>query len=174
MLTGDLIEPGFRLTAPHHAGLHDHVEEPDHLVVFLGMCPLVDRLDVVGEQGGGQPGRTAPYRLDHLGPELAVEGGQHPGGVDLEAERRRLGIEQVGEAGPVHLVALQSGPGVLVRVGGVEEADGPGGQTGLGLVGGERLEGTGGDNPAEVEQHGVDHDVKRRDPTTGGPSQGHR
>ena len=73
------------------------------------------------------------------------------------AEGRALGPEQLAEPGEVDLAPLELGPGVGIRVGGVQPPNEPFGQPGLPLVVREALEGPGGEDPTEVEQDGSDH-----------------
>jgi hypothetical protein len=111
---------------------------------------------------------AAAQGLDHLGPELAAQPRQHGVAVDPVAGGRGLRLEQLDEARQVDLAALQAGPGVGVGVGGVEPADQPRREPGVGLVASERLERAREDDPAEVEDdRAYRHRIPRLDRRTG-------
>ncbi len=73
------------------------------------------------------------------------------GGVHGVTLRCGLGLKQSAELGGVDLAALESGPGIVVRVGRVDASYGPRWEIHFSLVGGERVEWTGEDDTTEVK-----------------------
>ncbi len=134
--------------------------------------------DVVGEAGGGESGCDHAIERDHhLGPDRTFEQGEHVGPGHAVPEPGRL----VGE-GDVELLggdraALDLGPGVGVRVDGVDGAQEADREIAPALVLLERIERARQDHPAEVPEHrcdvrGHDHrscrNHRRRRATAGG------
>ena len=97
------------------------------------------------------------YRSNHLWSELGLEALEDSKGADIVTERGCLGLEELDEAVAVDLATLEPGPGIGVGVRGIDATNEALREPGSGLVAGELLEGTGCDDPAEIEQDRVDH-----------------
>jgi hypothetical protein len=153
LLTGQFVEARVGLAHADLRGFDDDVEQREHVTepdATLGGH------EVVGEQRRLAVLAAPPHRLHHLGPYLAGEEGEHVGGSHVVAGGPALVLEQPAELVEGHGVALQQGPGVGVRVAGVDLAEEPG-RKAVGLfVVGERLERAGEDDAPEVPQHGPD------------------
>ena len=94
--------------------------------------------------------------LDHLGTDAAREHGEQVSRLHPSARGAGLGLEGGAELVEPELVALEAGPCVVEMVGGGDAADEPGREPVLAFVVVERIEGTVGDDTAEVEEHSGD------------------
>ena len=79
-------------------------------------------------------------RLDHFGPQIALQERQHVAAAHLGAERQRLRGKELVEGLDVDFGAFEFRPGVFQMIGGVGAADDVGGQSALGLEPREGLE----------------------------------
>src|SRR5690606_1306499 len=71
-------------------------------------------------------------------------------------QRRALGQEHLAEARGIHLAALEAGPGIAVRIGGIDPAQEILRQAAFLLELAEGIERRGEDHPAEIPQDGPD------------------
>jgi hypothetical protein len=133
-------------------GAFDHVMEQLHDVGLVQRAhrPVLHGREVVGDAACLQTRTDAAQRLDHLGADHAAQQRQHIATVDLMAERAAFDGERRAERLGVDLAALESRPGVLMRIGRIDGAQEAHRQAAFHFEAGERLERAGRDHPAEI------------------------
>ena len=157
------VEGGVGLAHAHLARLDDPVEQPEYLghLALTVDVPFAHH-EVVRQQPGDESLGAAPHRLHHLRPQLAGQAADDLVPHHLVPGGEGFGFEQPAELGQRHFAALEFGPGVGIRVGGVQLSDEPVRQTAFLLVVRKRFERRREDDATEVEEDGPNRGHDRR------------